>query len=228
MKVMFADIEPTLQGPVFGQYYSPTAGQMASYDSSLSNIASSYRIFTEGSIDKMNGNIFGLTQATPDPTFPVIGSLAPEFFDPLQSPLYESQRPEAIECTLLLLAMTCVHELANVIYMYRSIPQNILKLSLGQQLDPVPYFSATDPVVELGEALECYLFGGTLHFLGAPDDGSLEASGDLGLAWIPWVSPDPAMTENSLQQDAEPLIWAVSARSIGRMFDLDTSMITVA
>ena len=37
------------------------------------------------------------------------------------------------------------------------------------------------------------------------------------------------MTENSLQQDAaEPLIWAVSTRSIGRMFDLDTSTITIA
>ena len=74
MKVMFADIEPTPQGPVFGQYYSPTAAQMASYDSSLSNIASSYPIFIEGSVDKLNENIFGLTQATPDPTFPAIGS----------------------------------------------------------------------------------------------------------------------------------------------------------
>src|SRR5271154_4571536 len=66
MKVMFADIELTPQGPVFRQYYSPTAAQMASYDSSLSNIASSYHIFTEGSIGKPNGNIFGLTQATSD------------------------------------------------------------------------------------------------------------------------------------------------------------------
>ena len=31
-----------------------------------------------------------------------------------------------------------------------------------------------------------------------------------------------------MQQDAEPLIWAVSTRSIGRRFDLDTSMVTVA
>src|SRR3954452_10107554 len=30
MKAMFADIEPTPQGPVFGQYYSPTAAQIAS------------------------------------------------------------------------------------------------------------------------------------------------------------------------------------------------------
>ena len=43
MKVMFADIELTPQGPVFRQYYSPTAAQMASYDSSLSNVASPYR-----------------------------------------------------------------------------------------------------------------------------------------------------------------------------------------
>jgi hypothetical protein len=130
MKVMFADIEPTPQGPAFGEYHSPTAAQMASYDSSLSNITSSYRIFTEESIDKLNGNIFGLTQATPNPTFPVIGSLAPEFFDALQSPLYESQTPEAIQRTLLLLTITCVHELAHA-YMHRSIPQNILKLNLG-------------------------------------------------------------------------------------------------
>jgi hypothetical protein len=158
----------------------------------------------------------------------MIGSLAPELFDPLRSPLYESQTPEAIQCTLLLLAMTCVHKLAHVIYMHRSIPQNILKLNLGQQIDPEPLFLATDPVVELGEALECHLFGETLHFLGAPDDGSLEASGDLGLAWMPRISPDPALTENSLQQDAEPLIWAVPARSIGRMFDLDISTGTIA
>jgi len=32
MKVMFADIEPTPQGPVFRQYYSPTVAQMASDD----------------------------------------------------------------------------------------------------------------------------------------------------------------------------------------------------
>jgi hypothetical protein len=76
--------------------------------------------------------------------------------------------------------------------------------------------------------LECYLFGGTLHFLGTPYDGSLEASGALGLAWVPCVLPDPATTENSLQQDAEPLIWAVSARSTGRMSDLDTSTVTIA
>jgi hypothetical protein len=142
-------------GPPFGQYYSPTAAQVASYDSSLSNIASSYRSFTEGSIGKLNGNIFGLTQATPGPTFPVIGSLVPEFFDPLQSPLYDSQTPEAIRCTLLLLEMSRVHELAHVIYMHRSIPQNILKLNLDQQIDAEPLFSATEPVVELGEAPEC-------------------------------------------------------------------------
>jgi hypothetical protein len=112
--------------------------------------------------------------------------------------------------------------------MHRSIPQNLLNLNLGQQIDQEPLFSATDPVVELGEALECYLFGGTLHFLGTPYDGSLEASGGLGLAWVPWVPPGPAMTENSLQQDAEPLIWAVSARSVGRMFGLDTSTVTIA
>src|SRR5437868_3011085 len=129
MKVMFANIEPTPQGPVFGQYYPSTAAHIASYDSRLSNIASSYRIFTEEAIDKLNGNIFGLTPATPDPTFPVVGSLAPEFFDPLQSHLYESQTPEAIQCTLLLLAMACVRELAHVIYMHRFIPQNILKLN---------------------------------------------------------------------------------------------------
>jgi hypothetical protein len=83
--------------------------------------------------------------------------------------------------------------------------------------------------VEVEEALECHLFGGTLHFLGTPYDGSLEVCGALSLAWEPWVSPNPAMTENSLQQDAaEPLIWAASARSIGRMFDLDTSTITIA
>jgi hypothetical protein len=82
--------------------------------------------------------------------------------------------------------------------------------------------------VELGEALECYLFRGTLHFLGTPYDGSLEVSSALGLAWVPWVSPDPAMTENSLQQDAGPLFWVVSARSISRMFDLDTSTVTIA
>ena len=82
--------------------------------------------------------------------------------------------------------------------------------------------------MELGEALECYLFGRSLHFLGTPYDGSLEVSGALGLAWVQWLLPDPAMTENSLQQDAEPLIWAVSARSIGRMFDLDTSTVTIA
>lgn len=81
--------------------------------------------------------------------------------------------------------------------------------------------------MELGEALECYLFGGTLHFLGTPYDGSLEVSSALGLAWVPWVSPDPAMTKNSLQQDAEPLFWVVSARSIGRMFDLDAQSVNI-
>lgn len=55
-----------------------------------------------------------------------------------------------------------------------------------------------DSAMELRGALECYLFGKTLHFLRVPNDGSLEASGDLGLAWIPQISPDPAMTENSL------------------------------
>jgi len=142
----------------------------------------------------------------------VVGSSAPEFFDPLQSLLYESQTPEAIQCTLLLLAMTCVHELAHIIYMHKFIPQNILKLNLGQQIDPESLFSATDSVVELGEVLECYFFGETLHILGTPYDGSLEVSGALGLTWVLWVSPDPAMTENSLQQDAaEPLFWAVSS-----------------
>ena len=52
-----------------------------------------------------------------------------------------------------------------------------------------------DLAVELGEALKCYLFGETLYFFGASNDGSL---GDLGLAWIPRVSPDRAMTENRL------------------------------
>jgi hypothetical protein len=99
---------------------------------------------------------------------------------------------------LLLLVMTCVHELAHVIYMHRSIPQTLQKFSLGQQIDPEPLFSAMDPVMELGGALECYLFGKTLYFLGVPNDGSLEASGDLGLAWIPRISLDPAMTENIL------------------------------
>jgi hypothetical protein len=94
--------------------------------------------------------------------------------------------------------MTCVHELAHVIYMHRSIPPNILKLSLGQQIDPKPLFSAMDPAVELGEALTCYLFGETLHFVGASNDGFIEASGDLGLARTLLVSQDSAMTENRL------------------------------
>jgi hypothetical protein len=90
MKVMFADIEPTPQGPVFGQLYSPTAAQMSNYYSSLSNIASSYGISIEGSTNMLNG---------------------------------KHLRP-----------------------------------------DPKPLFSATDPVVELGEALECYLLAGRSTF----------------------------------------------------------------
>ena len=116
---------------------------MASYDLRLPNNASFYRISTEGSINKLNGNIFSLIQATPGPTFPHDRILALEFFSPLQSPLSESQALEVTQCMLLLLAMTCVHELAHVIYVHKSIPQNILKLSLDQQIDPEPLFSAT-------------------------------------------------------------------------------------
>jgi hypothetical protein len=108
---------------------------------------------------------------------------------------------------LLLLEMTCVHELAHVIYTHRSIPQNILKLSLSQQVDPEPLFSAMDPVMELGEALECYLFGEILHFLGVPNDGSLKASGNVVPAWMLWVSPDPAIAKNKLATGRQAVNW---------------------
>jgi len=154
MKVMFADIEPTPQGPVFGQLYSPTAAQMSNYYSSLSNIASSYGISIEGSTNMLNG---------------------------------KHLRP-----------------------------------------DPKPLFSATDPVVELGEALECYLLAGRSTSSEPRMTVPSRPSGGLGLAWIPWVSSNPAMTKNSLHQDVGPLIWVVSARSIGRMFGFATSTATIA
>ena len=87
------------------------------------------------------------------------------------------------------------HSQLLVIYVNRPIPQNILKLSLGQKIDPEPLFSAMDLAVELGEAQKCYLFSETLYFLEASNDGSL---GDLGLAWIVRASPDRTMTENRL------------------------------
>jgi hypothetical protein len=83
--------------------------------------------------------------------------------------------------------MTCVHELAHVIFRHRSIPQKISKINLGQPIDSEPLLSVADPVVELGEALEHYLFSGTMHFLGARDDSTLDGSGELGLVWAPWV-----------------------------------------
>jgi hypothetical protein len=78
--------------------------------------------------------------ATSDIVFPVIGAHALEFFETFRDPLYHDQAPEAIHCTLLMFAMICVHELAHVIFMHRSIERNVAKLRVGQPIDPEALF----------------------------------------------------------------------------------------
>ena len=181
IKVMWADLEdfptghyrsrsrspsPSTGPQVLDENFMPSSEDLADYDFILDGIANYYRIFTGGSGDAWGG--YGVTHLVNDLEHPVIMGLASEHFQVFESPRYESMTPEALRSAWFMLALTCVHELAHAVFMDRQIDEDDDEMKdvgewQGRGKCPEPFYSPTDPEIELGAAVEHYLFGGSVE-----------------------------------------------------------------
>jgi hypothetical protein len=194
--------------------YRPAPWHSQLLDANLENIAENYRIFVD-----MKGpmvDTYGATYFVGDRSWPLMGELAQAFFYPLLSPYWDTSSAPAMRSNYFLLAVTCVHEIAHALFDWRSMEENWIRADLGLSSVREPLDTLTDPLPELGWALEKWLYGGISEF-----NGDIFPVAALGLSWSPWNS-DVDKELNIILGESYVQYRALSASSLAKLFDTTT------
>jgi hypothetical protein len=162
---------------IFDEGYEPKSHEAREYHDELAKIAKYYHGFTGAPSASLKR--YGITRIVPDTTFPVLSRLASEFFQPLESPIYETLSASALNCILFMRAVTCVHEVVHAVFHSHDLVEIVGRARRGEAMVPEPIVEDFDPEAELGYALEYYFFGERPKFNGLPSD----ISGGVGVIW---------------------------------------------
>ena len=184
-KILYAEIGATVDAEgseimIFDPDYEPRPSEAREYYDDLVEIVRYYRIFTGVSSTTLQG--YGDTRVLTDATGQIVSCLASGFFQSFESPRYELLTIEALYSMGFMLAVTCVHQLAQTIFEGRDLADSVGRARRGEAKAPEPRFEESDPEAKVGHGFERYLFGGRLGFSGLPAD----LSGGLGVIWKPW------------------------------------------